>query len=321
MYGRYDVRDVFPSIPSVHSILAFRVPMPLSVQESFPLKAKTTMKIGGVARYGALATTQAEVVEAVSFAHEKRLPLVVLGGGSNTIFADGEINAVVLQVKHDVITIDDDVVRVGAGAYLATLLLKCAEQGLDLSALTGIPGSVGGAIFGNAGQGPQGVWIDTFIESVTVFFNGAWHTFSKEECHFRYRESVFKDRVIGGGDVPILFEATLRIPRTDPSIIQSTIEGLLQKRIDTQPHLKTAGSCFKAVSGTPAWQLIDQAQLRGKRTGGIEISSKHANFLINVDHGTFDDALALMRSVQEAIPHALEVEMRCIGTDGREVRL
>ncbi len=294
--------------------------MPLLPQELVSLKTKTTMKIGGVARYFLTVVTQEEIEEAVLFAKEKQLPLVVLGGGSNTIFDDGQIDAVVLSVKHDAIIMKDDVIHVGAGAYLATLLSKCAEQGLDLSALSGIPGSLGGAIFGNAGQGPKGVWMDTFLESVTAFFDDGWHTLSREECHFRYRESFFKDRVLGGGSAPILFSATLRAPQREPALIRADIESALKKRIETQPHTKTAGSCFKAVSGTPAWQLIDQAQLRGKRVGGIEISSKHANFLINADQGTFADAVDLIRSVQEAIPHSLEVEMRCIGTDGKEVR-
>jgi UDP-N-acetylmuramate dehydrogenase len=293
--------------------------MSLFIQESVSLKAKTTMKIGGTARYFATVQTREGIKNAVELAREKALPLVVLGGGSNTIFDDADIHAVVVQVKHDACSVDGDRVTVGAGAYLATVVNTLAEQELDLSALAGIPGSVGGAIFGNAGQGPKGVWMDSFLESVTFFSQGEWKTLSKDECCFRYRESLFKDLLCTEHEPPILFEATLCIPRSEPAAIKAQIESLLRKRIETQPHLKTAGSCFKAVGSTPAWQLIDSAGLRGMAIGGVEISPKHANFLINTGTGTFQDAKEIVELVQQKISEPLEVEMRFIGSDGKNV--
>lgn len=274
------------------------------------LRPKTTMRIGGVARYFAELLTKEDAEAALRFSVENKLKFLPLGSGSNMIFAD-EVNAFVVQVKHAKVDVVGDAVTVGAGKNLAMLLSELGVLGLDLSPLTGIPGTIGGAIFGNAGQGPKGVWIDSFVESVTVF-DGEWKTLSRAECAFRYRESTFKD----SAKPLLIWEVALKAPHADPVAIKSTIESLLMKRIETQPHLKTAGSCFKAIGETPAWKLIDAAGLRGHKVGGIEISQKHANFLINVGDATYKDAVDVVRDVKKKIPESLEVEMRFVEPDG-----
>lgn len=282
----------------------------MEIKERFVLRPKTTMRIGGVARYFAELLTKEDAEAALRYSIEQKLKFLPLGSGSNTIFAD-EVNALVVQVKHAKTDVAGDTVTVGAGKNLAMLINELALLGLDLSALTGIPGTVGGAIFGNAGQGPKGIWIDSFVESVTVF-DGGWKTFSKSECAFRYRESVFKD----SAKPLLIWEVTLKAPKADPKAIKSTIDALLQKRIETQPHLKTAGSCFKAIGETPAWKLIDGVGLRGYKVGGIEISPKHANFLINIGEATYKNAVDVVEEVKKKIPENLEVEMRFVEPDG-----
>jgi UDP-N-acetylmuramate dehydrogenase len=268
------------------------------------------MRIGGEARYFAELLTKTDTEEARQFSIDNKLKLIPLGSGSNTIFASN-VEALVVQVKHAKTDVIEDGVTVGAGKNLAMLISELAALGLDLSALTGIPGTVGGAIFGNAGQGPKGIWIDAFIESVTVF-DGAWKTLTKDACNFRYRESAFKDSV----QPVIIWETRLKVPRGDPVVIKANIQALLQKRIETQPHVRTAGSCFKAVGDMPAWKLIDAAGLRGLKIGDIEISTKHANFLISGENPTFSNAMDVIRKVKKAVPEGLEVEMRCYGQDG-----
>ncbi len=284
----------------------------MELRQNVLLRPKTTMRIGGTARYFAELKSKADTEEILRFSVDQKLRIIPLGSGSNTIFADGEIEAIVIQVKYDAVTIDENRVTVGAGKNLPMLINELAGVGLDLSPLTGIPGTVGGAIFGNAGQGPKGIWMDTFVESVTAYGDGEWKVFPKNDCHFRYRESVFKDSL----SPLIIWDTTLTVPSGDPETIKTNIESLLKKRIETQPHMKTAGSCFKAVGDTPAWQLIDAAELRGLRIGGIEISPKHANFLINVGEAAFRDALELVENVRKEVPQGLEVEMRFVGNDG-----
>lgn len=284
----------------------------MDIQENVSLKPKTTMRIGGTAQFFAEPASKADVEAAWKFAQERGIPLIVLGGGSNTIFADETIQALVVRLKNEELSVKENTVSVGSGKNLPMLINELAEQNLDLSPLTGILGSVGGAIFGNAGQGPKGIWIDTYVESVEVFVNGEWKVFSKNECHFTYRESVFKEM-----DMPvIIWNTTLQIP-TKPAVeIKAEVQRLLQKRIETQPHVKTAGSCFKAVGETPAWQLIDAVGLRGKKIGGVTIAEKHANFLLNDGTGTFADAKAIVEEVKQKIEEPLSVEMRFIQNDG-----
>lgn len=286
------------------------------IQELFPVGSKTTMRIGGKARYYADLATRADAEEAQRFAAEKNIALIVLGGGSNTVFADATIDALVVRIKADATRIEGATVTVEAGKILASLLNDLAKANLDLSALTGIPGTVGGALFGNAGQGPGGIWIGSFAESVTALVGGEWKTFSQEECDFRYRESKFKSM----HSAPILWESTLRVPVKPEAEVKAEIERLLQKRFETQPHLKTAGSCFKALSdGTPAWKLVEAAGLRGKRIGGVQISKKHANFLLNVDKGTFADVRGIASLIRTEVPQIAGIEMRLYGEDGKLV--
>ena len=284
----------------------------MEVIAAFPLRGKTTMRIGGSAKYFAELTTREDAEKAMYFAREHELPLVLIGNGSNTVFSDTEIQAFVVQVKHEAVTIDGVRVTVGAGKNLPMLINELAEKGMDLSALTGIPGTVGGAVFGNAGQGPKGVWIDRFVQSVTVLEDGHWKTLPREDCGFAYRESGFKHAAVP----VILYEIELTVPIGSPPVIKTAIQTLLQKRIETQPHLKTAGSCFKAAGDVPAWKLIDAAGLRGLKIGGVEISPKHANFLMNTGEATYDDAVAVVQKVRSVVTEKLDVEMRFVETDG-----
>ena len=271
------------------------------------------MRIGGSARYFTELKSQEDCEEAIAFAEEKNIPLIMLGAGSNTVFADGTIEALVVRIKSEDVQLSSNQFNIGAGKNLAMLINEIAKKGFDLSALTGIPGTIGGAIFGNAGQGPKGIWIDSFVDEVTVFMDKTWQTLSKEECGFRYRESIFKDKVN-----PIIWSVRLTVPEGNSGEIKENIESLLKKRLETQPHIKTSGSCFKATSdGTPAWKLIDEAGLRGEKIGGVEISEKHANFLLNTDDGTFDDVCEITKKIQEAAPEITEIEMRLIGNDGK----
>ena len=280
--------------------------------ENVSLKGKTTMRIGGTAAYYAELSSKEDIARATEFAAQKGVPLIPLGGGSNTIFADGEINALVVRMKNDAVQINNNAVTVGASKNLPALIFELAKEGLDLSALTGILGTVGGAVFGNAGQGPKDIWIGEYIDTTEVFVTGEWKTYTKQECAFGYRESAFKHMA----QTPIIWEATLTLPSKPTNEIETEIQRLLQQRLDTQPHVKTAGSCFKAVSDTPAWQLIDNAGLRNTSAGDVHISKKHANFLINNGEGTFADAVRVVKTIEDGITEGLEVEMRFVKEDG-----
>ncbi len=275
------------------------------------------MRIGGQARAYGEIETQADVEQAVAYSVQNALPLIILGGGSNTVFADGVVEALVCRLKNSETKIEGNTVIVKAGVILGSLINELAEKDLDLSALTGIPGTIGGAIIGNAGQGFGGTWIDTYVRSVTVYMEGRWQTLSPVACRFRYRESGFKE--ITGPLV--VWEATLEVPSRPGAEVKAEAERLLQKRIDVQPHLKTAGSAFKSLpDGTPAWKLIEAAGLRGTKIGDLEISQKHCNFFTNAGKATFHDILALTKLIREKVPQIEGIEMRLYGNDGQIVK-
>lgn len=288
---------------------------PMQLQEFVPLAPKTTMRIGGPARFYAELKTQGDVEEAAQFAQAKGLPMIALGAGSNSVFADEGIDAVVVRVVADAIDVNGNTVRAEAGAALATLVTHLAKRGLDLSALTGIPGTVGGAVFGNAGQGPQGTWLDHFVQTVAVYADGQWRTLTREECGFAYRESAFKR-----WKNPLIWKVTLSVPSRRAADIEQDIHVLLKKRTVAQPFTRTAGSCFKAVNDTPAWKIIDAAGLKGRREGQVQVSDKHANFLINAGEGTFTDAKRLVADIREKTGIPLELEMRFFERDGSLLR-
>lgn len=288
----------------------------MQLQELVSVGSKTTMRIGGKARWYAEPETPADVEEVVRIAIEKSVPLIPLGSGANTVFTDGVVEALVFRVKASNVAVDGNMVTVDAGKNLAMLINELAKQNLDLSALTGIPGTVGGALFGNAGQGAGGIWLDRFVVDVTAYIDGQWKTLKSEECGFRYRESVFKDLAKGAKIPPIIWKATLNVPSRPASEVEAEVQRLLQKRIETQPHLKTAGSCFKTVGDTPAWKLVDAAGLRGHQIGGVQIAEKHANFLLNKGDATYADAKKLVETIRKKVPQHLEVEMRFVEEDG-----
>ena len=296
----------------------------MEIQENIPLKPKTTLKIGGNARYFAELKSKEDCKEAHDFAKDKNIPLVVLGAGSNTVFADGVIEALVVKITADDTETDGNKVIVSSGKYLAVLINELAEKGLDLSPLTGIPGTIGGAIFGNAGQGYGGTWINSFVESVVTYEwteyrarpddpigQGRWITLSKDDCGFGYRTSAFKK------NKTLIWSVTLNVPSKPSEEIQIAIDRILKKRIETQPHKYTSGSCFLSKDReTPAWKLIDSAGLRGKQIGGIKVSDKHANFLINEGDANYVDAKEMVDTIKNTVSEEMSVEMRFIEKDG-----
>ncbi len=291
----------------------------MNIQQHVAIGGKTTMKIGGTAKYYVDLFSRTDVEQASALAAKENIPFLILGGGTNTVFADGEVRAVVGRIGTKEWHVHDHVITAQAGVSTAVLINELALLGFDLSALAGIPGTIGGAVFGNAGQGPSGIWIDHFVHSVTVYDHGQWHKYTKAECRFRYRESLFKDQAHerDSHDLPpVIWEVELIAPRLDTELVQREVENSIKKRIATQPHRQTAGSCFKAVETKPAWQLIDDAGLRGFAIGGVRVSEKHANFLISSPGATYNDAVTLVEEVRRRVAAPLQVEMRFIEPNG-----
>jgi UDP-N-acetylmuramate dehydrogenase len=285
----------------------------MSFEENISLSNLCTFGIGGPARYFIRASTIEQLEIAVKRANQENIPFIVIGKGSNCLFHDKGFNGLVIQNKIDFFeTPDLGVYHVGAGFSFALLGVRSAQAGFSgLEFASGIPASVGGAVFMNAGA--NGSETCTALESVDYMDeNGNLHHLKKENLRFGYRTSCFQEKK------GIIAAATFRLKKS-LAARQKQIE-IVSYRTKTQPYgEKSAGCVFRNPSCGFAGQLIEESGLKGAKVGDAEISSKHANFIVNKGNATSDDVLALIDMITTHIQNKssihLESEIRVIPYD------
>ena len=285
------------------------------IVENAPMSEYTTFRCGG--RAAALAEPRSAAELAALLAHladPAAPPHLVLGNGSNTLFADGLYPGVVIKMGAAFAgcSVEKDLVRAGGGALLAAVAKEACRQGLcGLEFATGIPGSVGGGVFMNAGA--YGSDIAAVLKSATVMSpDGAVRECPAEELALSYRHSS----LMNSGD--IVLEATFLLKAADQEEIEALVRDLTQRRTSKQPlQYPSAGSFFKRPEGHFAGALIEQAGLKGLQLGGAQVSPLHAGFIVNTGDATATDVIDLMKVVQETVLHSsgvlLEPEVRIIG--------
>lgn len=289
---------------------------PLQLEDlktNHPLSSLCTFGIGGPARYYYEARTIQAMQSVIRLCKEKKLPYLVIGKGSNCLFDDAGFNGVVIGNKIDFMENPaPGVFYVGAGYSFSLLGVQTARQewsGLEFA--SGIPASVGGAVFMNAGaNGSETCEALTSVDFVTDA--GELVRFDKENLRFSYRHSCFQ--TMRGAIVAATFTLT---PSKDARPKQIDI---IQYRKKTQPYGdKSAGCVFRNPVTGHAGALIDQAGLKGTRVGGAEVSDMHANFIVNRQGATSKDVLALIRLIQHRVRETagleLESEVRLIPSD------
>ena len=289
---------------------------PLTVQENKPLREVCTFGIGGPARYFVEVHTVEQAQEALSLARELDLPFHVLGKGSNTLFHDMGINAVVILNKIDFIAeIIPGRFHVGGGYSFSLLGVQTARQGWSgLEFASGIPATIGGAVFMNAGA--NGSETAAALESVDfVDADSNLQTIPKADLHFAYRTSSFQ-RLRG-----IITGATFQLKKHEQAR-QQQLE-IINYRKHTQPYSdKSAGCVFRNPENLSAGSLIDKAGLKGISIGGAKVSEKHANFIVNSGKASSMEIQELINLIRQRVKdHAgveLESEIRCIPYDLNE---
>jgi UDP-N-acetylmuramate dehydrogenase len=286
-----------------------------SVRFDEPMKAHTSLGIGGRAAVYVRPNTIELVSDVLRFAKEEDIPLHYVGGGTNMLVRDGRVEAVLVATGElkgiDIMKEDDEVIlRIYAGEALRGLLSFCRKGGFSgLEALAGIPGSVGGAVKGNSGS--FGTEIKDVISAVEVLSkSGEIKRLSREEMGFAYRGCALSE-----GDLVVAAEISLR--RAAPEEITERMDEYFQKKKDAQPlYAKSAGCVFKNPAGLSAGKLIDEAGLKGVGIGGVEVSTVHANFFVNRGGGTAADFMRLMDMVVDRVKTVsgamLEPEIRII---------
>lgn len=299
------------------------------IQENVLLAQHCNYKIGGPARYFCDATTEEEIRSAILFAREKRVPIFILGSGTNLLFADEGYNGLVLKPNLQKLEAIGGIVEVGAGAPVSDLLnftISHSLSGLEWSG--GLPGTVGGAVRGNAGAF-KGEIKDRII-SVDSLEIDTLEKISRDNsaCRFGYRSSIYKEKC----GKEIILSAQIRLEKGDSDKIAAGIQEKINYRLQRHPmEYPNTGSTFKNVDLNlvplkfrnafakvvkldplpviPTAFLITEAGLKGTRSGGAMVSPKHANFIINADNAKSADVKALIAIVKQRVFDKFEIHL------------
>lgn len=280
-----------------------------------PMKKHTTFRIGGPADIY-VEPSISQVVPLITFLKESQVPYLVIGNGSNLLISDDGVEGVVISLGKaaSTITIDEEssVVTVEAGAMLSAVSSRAADAGLTgLEFASGIPGSIGGAVYMNAGA-YGGEIKDVLISVQLLDANGEVKEVPVDDLDLSYRHSALMNQEA------FVISAKLQLAPGNVSEIKATIEDIRQKRIDKQPlNFPSAGSTFKRPEGYFAAKLIDDAGLRGYTVGGAQVSEKHCGFVVNKSEATASEVLQLMKDVDATVFDKFGVhltpEVRIIG--------
>lgn len=271
----------------------------LETHENEPMSAHCSFRIGGPARLMACPASGAEAAALLRLLREADAPVELMGKGTNLLVADEGLDAVVVRLGEAISgaeLLPGDRVRAGAGISLAKLAVFAAEAGLSgLEFAHGIPGSLGGAVFMNAGA--YGGEMKDVLESAEIALpDGTLREAPAEELELSYRHSALE------GSGALVTAATVKLTPAEPEAIRARMRELMEKRRASQPlDMPSAGSTFKRPVGGYAAALIDQAGLKGFAIGGAQVSEKHAGFVINRGGATFDDVLRLMEHIQKTV--------------------
>jgi UDP-N-acetylmuramate dehydrogenase len=281
----------------------------IKVQKNIPLAQYATFKIGGPAKYFFVAKNNDEIVKAVGFAQNKKLPYFILGGGSNLLVNDKGFNGLVIKVSSQEIKVDNNKVFAQSGVLLSNLVRLSLKKGLTgLEWAVGIPGTIGGAIFGNAGSQRGGPSIGDVIEKVSLLNpNGQLMTVGKKWLNFDYRQSRLKN--ISKAERPIILSAVLKLERGDAQEIRKVIKQRLVIRKEHIPQQPSAGCIFKNTSNQSARQLIERAGLKGERIGRAMISEKQANFIVNLGGAQAEEVIKLIQLIKKTIKQKFKIEL------------
>lgn len=282
------------------------------IVENCLLSPKTTYKIGGPARYLVSPLDVDDLRQLNSLIRQYQAPFFVLGGGANLLVSDTGFDGVVIQLSHfDRLVLDRLAAKVSAGTNLDQFVLCCLYHGMaGLESLSGIPGTVGGALRMNAGA--FGAEISNYLLNVDIMdYEGNLRSLAKEEVKFGYRQAPpLKESFILG--------ARYEFPAGDIASLFARRNEVLASRKKKQPwDSPSAGSVFKRPAGQYAGQLIEEAGLKGKQIGQAQVSTKHAGFIINLGGASAADVLELIRLVQSEVREKsgveLELEQELVG--------
>lgn len=277
------------------------------VKEMVSLKKYTTYKVGGVAKVLVYPKDEKKLISLIKKLRDEKIKYKILGYGSNLIFSDDLYDGVLIKLDlFDKIKIKDTIITVGAGASLVKLSYMALKEGLTgLEFASGIPGTVGGAVFMNAGAYKSDMgYIVSEVKVITPELK--IKTLYNKDLNYKYRDSFLKQN-----PEYICLEAKIVLRHGDKKLIKELMETRKQKRLISQPlEFPSAGSVFRNPDGDFAGKLIEDCGLKGYRIGGATVSVKHANFIINDNGATGNDVKNLIDYVHDKVKERTGVDLK-----------
>lgn len=281
-----------------------------------PMAKHTSFKIGGPADVFIKVDNIEELKETLDLSKQNQIPLTIIGNGSNLLVTDKGIRGITAKLNLKDIEIKNEnnkqIIKVEAGVPVGLLAQKLLKEEITgFEELSGIPGTIGGAVIMNAGA--HGKELKDILKKVTAMdYNGNIHEFTNEECLFSYRNSRFQKEKY------IILQATLELEKGNSTEIKGKMDEYMQFRKEKQPiEYPNAGSTFKRGEDFVTAKLIDEAGLKGYKVGGAQVSEKHAGFIVNVDNATAKDVIELTDYIKEKIEEKfgkkINLEIQIIG--------
>ncbi len=280
-------------------------------QQNVDLKAFTTVKASAIASLFTTVKTREELIEAVKYAHKNALIPLVIGGGSNTVFASQSVDKFVIRNQYFEFEVlnesaDGADVKVSGGLPVSMLIQKTITKGLEgFEYHQGLPGSVGGALHMNSKwTKPLNYFGDRLVSATLLDSQGNEKQVDRDYFQFAYDYSRLQETH------EILVEAVFHLPKADPEVLKKRAQGALEYRKSTQPFgVASSGCMFQNVDGRSAGELIDKAGLKGARVGSFVVSDKHANFIINEGEGKTGDLKKLLEMIKTKVKEVHGVDL------------
>jgi len=275
------------------------------------LKKYNTFRIGGIAKYFFEAKTKKDLISAVKLAKELKVPFYVIGGGSKLLISDDGFDGLIIRMKNREFKVDGDEIEMGAGLLMNQLIRIALEESLTGAEwLAGIPGTIGGAINGNAGAFVGSM--QDIVISVNAFDTEKEQeiVLNKEECLFGYRDSIFKKN-----PNLIILSCKVSLKKGNKEEIKKEMKKYFAHRRKIHPlQYPSAGCIFKNPrlkegQEVPAWKAIVDCGLIGKKVGDVEISEKHSNFIINLGDGKAKEVKELIKIIKDTIKEKTGMEI------------
>lgn len=286
---------------------------------NMPLSSMTTLRIGGYAKYVVYPDSDIALDGVLRLIKQKHLSFKMIGKGSDLLCSDADYDGVIIRLdRHfNKAFFNGESVTIQAGCSSIALAYQAMKNGLSgLEWLSGIPATMGGCIFMNAGAYKS--CMADVLEEVFVYRDGKLEWISKEECDFQYRHSIFQEHPEW-----IIVACRIRLKHGDSKEIEALMNNRKERRISSQPlEYPSCGSVFRNPEGMNSWQLIDGIGYRGKRIGDACVSEKHCNFIVNKGHASAKDYLCLVKEIQQKVKEKygidLKTEMEMFNFGGKE---